>query len=210
MSAQNRGSLVVIEGLDRSGKSTQCQILMEKLQSKGKKVQLYKFPDRTTAIGKKIDAYLKETSQLSDQVIHLLFSANRWELIEDIQSKIQSGVTCILDRYAFSGIAFSAAKGLNWEWCKSPDRGLLRPDLVIFLHISPEVAAKRGQYGEERYENIEMQKKVEKNFERIEREYTEESLSFITLDASTSLETVHSRIMNLVDQVDVSKALETL
>ncbi|EPX71734.1 thymidylate kinase Tmp1 [Schizosaccharomyces octosporus yFS286] len=210
MSTQNRGSLVVIEGLDRSGKSTQCQLILENLQAKGKKVQLYKFPDRSTAIGKKIDAYLKETSQLSDQVIHLLFSANRWELIDDIKSKIQSGVTCVLDRYAFSGIAFSAAKGLNWEWCKSPDRGLLRPDLVIFLHVSPEIAAKRGQYGEERYENIEMQKMVEKNFERIQREYTEEKLSFVTLDASSSLETVHSQIINLIDKVDVSRALETL
>ncbi|EPY50099.1 thymidylate kinase Tmp1 [Schizosaccharomyces cryophilus OY26] len=210
MSIQNRGSLIVIEGLDRSGKSTQCQLLLEDLQAKGKRVQLYKFPDRTTAIGKKIDSYLKETSQLSDQVIHLLFSANRWEVIEDIQSKIQSGTTCILDRYAFSGIAFSAAKGLNWEWCKSPDRGLPRPDLVIFLHVRPEIAAKRGQYGEERYEKVEIQKKVEKNFERIEREYMEEGMAFITLDASTSVEAVHSQIMNLVDKIDTSKALDTL
>lgn len=36
--------------------------------------------DRTTPIGKMIDAYLKSESELDDHVIHLLFSANRWEL----------------------------------------------------------------------------------------------------------------------------------
>jgi thymidylate kinase len=40
--------------------------------------------DRTTTIGQMIDAYLKGSNDLDDHVIHLLFSANRWEAVYDI------------------------------------------------------------------------------------------------------------------------------
>ena len=61
-------------------------------------------------------------------------------------------------RYAYSGVAFSAAKdGLSLDWCRQPDRGLPRPDVVYFLDVSPEEAAKRGGFGEERYEKAEFQ-----------------------------------------------------
>jgi dTMP kinase len=91
-----RGKLVVFEGLDKAGKSTQCSRLVENLRYNGYEVQHVRFPgrfechiqslaysyllDRTTAIGKMIDAYLKGEASQEDHVIHLLFSANRWEL----------------------------------------------------------------------------------------------------------------------------------
>jgi dTMP kinase len=91
-----RGAFIVIEGLDRSGKTTQTQRLSEYL-GKTSKVKLIKFPgnysnrvvrrmasdviflDRTTPIGKMIHAYLCSQAELDDRAIHLLFSANRWE-----------------------------------------------------------------------------------------------------------------------------------
>jgi dTMP kinase len=85
-----RGAFIVLEGLDRSGKSTQVDRLIERLRSNGKEVRLQKFPgmpslllinrtDRSTSIGKMIDAYLSSKTDLEDHAIHLLFSANRWE-----------------------------------------------------------------------------------------------------------------------------------
>ena len=63
-----------------------------------------------------------------------------------------------MDRYAFSGVAFSAAKSeMDLEWCRQPDRGLPRPDIVFFLDVSGEEAQRRGGYGEERYERKEFQ-----------------------------------------------------
>jgi hypothetical protein len=53
------------------------------------------------------------------------------------------------------GAAFSSSKereGLDLEWCMAPERGLPAPDVVIYLSITPEAAAKRGSFGEERYE----------------------------------------------------------
>ena len=78
--------------------------------------------------------------------------------------KLRSGTTLIVDRYSYSGVAFSSAKGLDIEWCKAPEIGLLAPDLVVYLDISPEKAADRGGYGGERYEQLEFQKKVARSY----------------------------------------------
>jgi dTMP kinase len=92
-----RAPFIVIEGLDRSGKTTQTYRLHETLKNIGVQVESIKFPgmffrmlqrralslnllDRTTAIGQMIDSYLRSSSELDDRAIHLLFSANRWEL----------------------------------------------------------------------------------------------------------------------------------
>jgi dTMP kinase len=51
-------------------------------------------------------------------------------------------------------VAFSSAKGLPIDWCKNADSGLPEPDLVIFLQAPIKVLENRGEYGNERYENI--------------------------------------------------------
>jgi len=74
-----------------------------------------------------INSYLTCSEELDDRAIHLLFSANRWEKEKQIQKRLAEGTNIIIDRYAFSGVAFSAAKpGLSLSWCKQPDVGLPR------------------------------------------------------------------------------------
>ena len=87
-----------------------------------------RFPDRTTEIGKAINGYLQNTSELDDHVIHLLFTANRWEKVSELKAALERGQHVIVDRYSFSGIAFSSAKdGMSLEWCRQPERGLPKP-----------------------------------------------------------------------------------
>ncbi|KAF2356606.1 P-loop containing nucleoside triphosphate hydrolase [Trinorchestia longiramus] len=57
-----------------------------------------------------LDKYLKQSQDLDDHAVHLLFSANRWECLNSLKKRLQEGTTLIVDRYADSGIAFSAAK----------------------------------------------------------------------------------------------------
>ena len=71
---------------------------------------MMRFPDRTTSIGSVINSYLSCKKELDDHVVHLLFSANRWEVEREIVKTIMSGTSICVDRYAFSGVAFSAAK----------------------------------------------------------------------------------------------------
>ncbi|KAF2467802.1 P-loop containing nucleoside triphosphate hydrolase protein, partial [Lindgomyces ingoldianus] len=148
-----RGKLIVFEGLDRAGKSTQCKMLVEGLQKDGLKVRHIRFPDRTTPIGQMINSYLSGQSEQEDHVIHLLFSANRWELAASIQTDLSAGITIVIDRYYYSGCVYSAAKNnpsLDLTWARHPEEGLPRPDLCLFLDISAEDAAKRGGYGTEK------------------------------------------------------------
>ncbi|KAL8470211.1 hypothetical protein ACS0TY_032901 [Phlomoides rotata] len=136
--SDSRGALIVLEGLDRCGKTSQCSRLLSYLEELGHAVESWRFPDRNTGVGQMISSYLANDSHLDDHAIHLLFSANRWEKRSLMESKLRSGTTLIVDRYSFSGVAFSSAKGLDVEWCKAPDAGLLAPDLVVYLDISPE------------------------------------------------------------------------
>jgi len=165
-----RGSLIIFEGVDRCGKTTQVKLVNERLLSAGYKTFVTRFPERTSDIGQMINQYLKNNNELSDQAVHLLFSANRWEYNNLIKDKISSGTHVIIDRYAFSGVAFTAAKGLDFEWCKNPDRGLPKPDLVIQLNVDEECAKGRGGFGEERYEKVEFQRRVRSLYAQLAEE----------------------------------------
>eukprot|EP00736_Rhodelphis_marinus_P014535 Rmarinus@m.8648 len=194
--ARKRGAFIVLEGMDRSGKSTQVQRLTEKLVTEGISVENMRFPDRSTTIGQMINAYLTNATDLADQSIHLLFSANRWELQRKIESMLQNGTTIICDRYAFSGVAYTSAKGLDLDWCMSPEEGLPAPDAVLFLQLPPSVAESRASYGEERYEKREFQEVVRKQFELLGTRVPDSVWK--TVDASGSIDEVTHRLMENV------------
>ncbi|RUP06162.1 putative thymidylate kinase [Jimgerdemannia flammicorona] len=221
-----RGALIVIEGCDRAGKSTQCMKLVDRLEDQGIKARLLKFPgmfrspsgsrigqhpdmsfayqpDRSTSIGQMINAYLTNAKDIEDHAIHLLFSANRWEAMTHLKSLLIAGTTVIIDRYAYSGVAFSAAKGLDLKWCKQPDVGLVTPDLVLFLDLPVEEAEKRGGFGGERYETKAFQKKVRDIFMDLR------DRSWKILDARVSIDELHARVLEEVMRtIENSKALQ--
>ncbi|KAI8933082.1 hypothetical protein NX059_009726 [Plenodomus lindquistii] len=195
-----RGQLIVFEGLDRAGKSTQCEKLVADLRNDGRAVMHLRFPDRTTPIGQMINSYLSGQSEQEDHVIHLLFSANRWEAVPSITAALESGTTVIIDRYYYSGCVYSAAKhnpSLSLAWSRHPEVGLPRPDLCIFLDISAEDAAKRGDYGSEKYEKKEMQDRVRELFEEM---MGKEEGEFVKIDAGSGIEEVAGRIREVVDR----------
>ena len=110
--------------------------------------ELWRFPDRTIPSGKKVSAYLTGELELDDAAVHMLFSQNRWEcrlatvlvistgilparggtpqpLVfccrDKLEQALMSGTSLIVDRYAYSGAAYTAAKhiaGLDLQWCK--------------------------------------------------------------------------------------------
>ncbi|OAP61704.1 thymidylate kinase [Fonsecaea erecta] len=196
-----RGRLIVVEGLDRSGKSSQCQRIFERFQSEGLKVRYVKFPDRTTPTGQMINSYLTGQDQQDDHSIHLIFSANRWEVIKSISSDLMSGINVIVDRYSFSGAVYSAAKqnpDLSLEWAWSPEIGLLKPDLLIFLDISSADAAKRGGYGAERYEKEEMQSRVRGLFKKLFARL--DGVAVHQVDAGRTMDEVTAEILSVLHQ----------
>ena len=51
---------------------------------------------------------------------------------------LNQGKNVILDRYVYSGVAYSAAKGLDFNWCLTCDIGLPKPDLIFYIEINNE------------------------------------------------------------------------
>ncbi|KAM3710629.1 hypothetical protein ACJW31_01G044700 [Castanea mollissima] len=139
-----------------------------------------------------ISSYLSNKSQLDDHTIHLLFSANRWEKRSLMETKLKTGTTLIVDRYSYSGVAFSSAKGLGDEWCKAPEIGLLAPDLVLYLDRQPEKAAERGGYGGEKYEQLEFQRKVAQCYQVLH------DASWKIVDACRPIEDIEKQLQELV------------
>ncbi|KAF9451186.1 P-loop containing nucleoside triphosphate hydrolase protein [Macrolepiota fuliginosa MF-IS2] len=130
-----------------------------------------------------------------------------------ITTLLNSGITVLCDRYAFSGIAFSAAKpSLSstfphsdaLPWCRAPDVSLPAPDLTVFLDITPEQARLRGGYGEERYEKEEMQKRVREVFYRLGTEMAsengvDEKKRWVVVDAGREREAVAAELWQLLE-----------
>ncbi|NXO39614.1 KTHY kinase, partial [Locustella ochotensis] len=154
--------------------------------------------DRTTEIGQLISSYLGREKNLEDHTIHLLFSANRWEHVPMMKEKLHQGITIVVDRYAFSGVAFTSAKGnFSLDWCKHPDVGLPKPDVILFLQLSPEEAAERGNFGHERYETSSFQEKVLQSFYYLMEDKT---LNWKTVNASKSIEDLHREIKSIAEE----------
>lgn len=193
-----RGAFIVFEGCDRCGKSTQSRLLVEYLQKASVPVKHMVFPERTSDIGKLINGYLTNNQELNDETIHLLFAANRWEHKNEIINSLKSGVTLVCDRYSYSGIVYSAAKGMSLKWCMNPENGLPRPDMVFYLKAEADSLLDRGNYGEERYEKKDFQSRVAQFYEKI---YATEKMYWHQIDAKQSLEDIHDTIKERFAQV---------
>ena len=141
-----------------------------------------------------------------------------------ITKALEQGTTIVCDRYAFSGIAFSAAKVtsppvpssshstedsnpsptklnpvLSYEWCRAPDISLPAPDLTFFLDVSPAKAEQRGGFGNERYEKKEMQERVRLVFDRIAEEVEGSGVGkWVVLDADLEKEEVEQSVWDEV------------
>uniref|UniRef100_A0A1B6EDY3 dTMP kinase n=1 Tax=Clastoptera arizonana TaxID=38151 RepID=A0A1B6EDY3_9HEMI len=115
---------------------------------------------------------------------------------------LNEGTTIVVDRYAFSGVAFSAAKsGMNYDWCKAPDEGLLKPDIVFLLSLCNKSARERAGFGEERYENSFFQSKVAPVFQRLKDSTWKE------INAEDSIEDLHALLFK--DTIEIVKKCKT-
>ncbi|CAK9812865.1 Thymidylate kinase [Anthophora quadrimaculata] len=196
-----RGALIVFEGCDRAGKSTQMKMLLEALNKRNIPTETRAFPNRTTTIGAVINNFLSKKQELQAEVAHLLFSANRWECKDEILHTLYKGTTLVVDRYAGSGAAYTAAtSSRSLSWCKTADQGLPSPDLVILLEVSEEAQRVRSNWGAERFENSKVQEQVACNYKKL----IDQTWTVINGDGDKSQ--VHSQILEKV--LDVIKGVK--
>ncbi len=198
-SSKSRGVFILIEGVDRSGKTTQSRLLCDALSQQYGKVSLLNYPNRSTEIGQIINEYLLNKKSYNSQTAHLLFAANRWESAEQLTELLSSGVHIVMDRYSYSGVAFTTATStMSIDQCWSTEIGLPKPDVTIFLHLPVKKATTRGGYGQERYETISIQERVNANFKTMINRNPDD---WCVVDGSQSIYDIHEQIMLIAQRV---------
>ena len=172
-----KGKFIVFEGTDGSGKSTQMRLLGKYLEERGIPVCLTHEPT-DSPFGRLLHECMGGRVETCEHTIAALFAADRIDHVCNpaygMLSKLESGYTVLCDRYYFSSFAYNGGfVPLEWvEELNRPAMEMLRPDLVVYLDLSPEESMKRvARRGEtERYETLERQQKIRgKFFEVFER-----------------------------------------
>jgi dTMP kinase len=198
MTESNRGAFICFEGIDGSGKSTQAALLAQFLRARGCECVLIGFPESQTHTGQLINDYLSQEKDVDDHAMHLLFSANRWERQPAIKTALSRGTTVICDRYSYSGVAYSMAKGLDEQWCRGSEIGMLQPDIVFFLYttvgtaIERAIARDRSEHGM-RFENAAMLDRVRSAYTDL-IQHTRVTVPWHDIVNTGDAEAVHGRL----------------
>ena len=140
--AELSGSLIVLEGTDGSGRSTQISLLTEWLESEGFAVQTMGLR-RSFLVGEDIDALLAENA-VTRTTLALMYGTDFFDQLERrILPALRSGLIVLADRYIFTLIARSAVRGIGRDYLHGLYELALRPDLTFWLNVKPEVAFDR-------------------------------------------------------------------
>ena len=136
------GNLVVVEGTDGSGRSTQISLLTEWLESEGFAVETMGLR-RSFLVGEDIDALLAENA-VTRTTLALMYSTDFFDQLERrILPALRSGLIVLADRYIFTLIARAAVRGIGRDYLHGIYEMALRPDLTFWLDVRPEVAFDR-------------------------------------------------------------------
>lgn len=191
-----KGKIIVLEGIDKAGKSTQSKLLMDYLKLSGKICTLITFPDYTTSIGAEIKAFLEGKRDYPIELKHILLSANRWEKKKEIESMVDSGTIVIINRYYQSNLVYGTSNGLNLRWLLSLEKGLPTADLVMVLDVTPRITLKRSLEPDEFEKDVSLLQNVYKNYHKLAK-----SFKWKILNAEKSREQIHDEVKKTVERI---------
>lgn len=137
-----KGKLIVVEGIDGSGKSTQIDLLYKWLQAQGKSVYFSEW--NSSALVKSTTKLAKQEKIFTPTSFSLLQAtdfADRWE--NYILPMLKAGVIVLADRFAFTAFARDVARGVDPQWVRNLYSFALQPDLVFYFHIPLDIAVDR-------------------------------------------------------------------
>jgi dTMP kinase len=200
-----RGLLICIEGLDRSGKTTQSHLLVENLKSKGFEA-VYTTEPSNGEIGRFIRRYvLQRHKRISAHIEALLFAADRIDHVErEIKPMLNEGKIVVSDRYIYSSFAYQGAAGLDMRWIREINRMVPEPDLAIYLEVPIEVIMERlkRKRGKSIMESREIQEKVREVYIKLVKDG-----KLIMVDGNRPIVEVSQDIQKIV--IDRLKGLKT-
>ena len=190
----NRGLLIVFEGIDGSGKSTQCRMLADLLNKKGIANISLAEPTRGKW-GMKIRQLLaKGRNGISaDEELEWFMNDRREDVEQNIEPALRAGKVVLMDRYYFSTAAYQGALGFDPQEIKAENEKFAPvPDRVLVFHNSPEKSLERiesSREGKSAFEKRDYLIEVQKVF----KSFTGSNIRFISSDPS--LEKVHEQVL---------------
>src|SRR5881398_451035 len=133
------GNLIVIEGMDGSGRSTQIALLQEWLESEGFAVQTSGLR-RSNLVGRDIDELLAKNAA-TRLTLALMYATDFFDQMEHrILPALRSGTIVLADRFVFTLIARGVVRGINRDYMGGLYAMALRPHLTFWLNVRPETA----------------------------------------------------------------------
>lgn len=137
-----RPCFIVLEGIDLSGRTTQVQLLHDWLLAQRYHVTTTAW--RSSPLISDVLARTRGEPPLKALTYSLLFAADHIDRSQHvIQPALARGEIVLADRYTYTAFARDAARGLDTQWVHNLYRYAVPPDVVFYLHISPEEAVKR-------------------------------------------------------------------
>jgi len=195
------GALIVLEGIDGTGKTTLSKRLCQELESRGRSVVLTAEPTHEG-----IGAFIRSgaAGDISQSTEALLFSADRNDHTERMMRWVSEGKVVICDRYFASTVAYQSASlegtRADTEWLLSINSDFIqRADITILLDLDPETSMSRvGTRGEEgsKFERSDFLSQVRAGYLDLADRF-----GFEVVDASASADEVYARVLAMIEEV---------
>ena len=190
----NRGLLIVFEGIDGSGKSTQCRMLADHLNKKGIANISLAEPTRGKW-GMKIRQLLAKGRNgiSSNEELEWFMNDRREDVKQNIEPALKAGKVVLMDRYYFSTAAYQGALGFDPEKIRvDNERFAPIPDRVLIFHNSPEKSLERIESSREEKSAFEKRDYLIE-VQTIFKSFTGPNIRYVSSDSS--LEKVYEQVL---------------
>ncbi len=196
----NKGVLIVLEGIDGTGKTTQAQMLVTKLRESGyDPVHLHE-PTRSVWGMKIRELFAKGRSVSPEEELHYFIEDRKLDVKENILPALNRGQVVVLDRYYISNAAYQGALGIEPTKIIKMNSFAPEPDLVLILDLPAEVGLSRinnREHGAPNFfEILDYQRKVRTIFHRLKDVLKNTHI----IDASPSAEELASTLWKICNE----------
>ena len=202
---ESRGRFIVFEGIDGAGKTTQIELLERALRAEGRRVWRTAEPTESVSGGLLRDALGGVTKRTACEMA-ALFVLDRIfhnvNPVSGIERMLADGVDVICDRYYYSSLAYQGSE-IDGDWVRDMNLNcpeIRRPDLCVFLDLTPEQSMQRidcGRVTHEIYETEERLTRVRKRFFEV-FDSLQDSDRICIVNAARSIEEIHTDILALL------------
>ena len=218
-----RGKLIVLEGGDASGKTTQLKLLVSKLEAEGKEVVNMHFPKHDISFGKVVDAYLRgeygDKKLIPPEFVAMLYMSDFYESKNEINKLLDEGKFVVLSRFFQSTLTYQTAlandleRGAIREWISRVCQRLPQPDLVLVLYVPAEIAQKfldndnraeaykQGAKKDQHESDFEFQKSYMCEFDKGIEIFGWKKIDCVKDSTLKSVENIHSLVWGEVEKI---------